>query len=166
MPALTARRLATALGCQAMSLYHHFPSRQHLLDALVEHAIAAVPEPAATLDPIAAIATLAREYRATALRHPRLFHAVVRHRIDQPAGGLFLERMLPHFHAAIPDSRLAVQAHRAFEYYVTGAVLDETSGHAAFELGLAMVLKGLAELRASVPTPPVPLPKPVIRPKP
>lgn len=170
MPALTARRLATTLGCQAMSLYHHFPSRRHLLDALVEHAIVAIPEPAATLDPIAAIATLAREYRATALRHPHLFHAVVRQRFDQPAGSAFLERMLPHFQAAIPESRLAEQAYHAFRYYVTGALLDEASGHtsgdAAFGLGLAMVLNGLAELRASVLTPPVPLPKPVIRPKP
>jgi AcrR family transcriptional regulator len=30
-----------------MSIYHHFPSKQHLLDALVEHAIGSVhvPEP-------------------------------------------------------------------------------------------------------------------------
>ena len=49
---LTTRKLGERLGCEAMSIYHHFPSKQHLLDALVEHAITSVevPEPGPDLE--------------------------------------------------------------------------------------------------------------------
>lgn len=124
---LTARRLAAALGCEAMSIYHHYSSKQHLLDAVVEHAVAGVQEPEETADPIARLAFLAREYRTMAHRHPRLAHYIALHRLDSPAGVAFVERMLRHFHAAIPDDRLAAQAFRIFGYYVVGATLGETS---------------------------------------
>ncbi len=52
LPGLTTRRLGAALGCEAMSIYHHFPSKQHLLDALVERAIAGVAEPPPDADPV------------------------------------------------------------------------------------------------------------------
>jgi len=128
---LTTRRLGGSLGCEAMSVYHHFPNKQHLLDALVEHAIAGIPEPSPDLDPIERLRFLGREYRAMAHRFPRLFHLVALHRLNMPAGVAFIERMLGHFHAAVPDDRLAAQAFRIFGYYVIGAALDETSGYAA-----------------------------------
>jgi AcrR family transcriptional regulator len=36
LPALTMRRLAAELGVEAMSLYHHVPNKEALLDGLVE----------------------------------------------------------------------------------------------------------------------------------
>src|SRR5262249_4103826 len=48
---LSTRRLGQRLGCEAMSIYHHFPSKAHLLDALVDHAIASVEPPPAHLSP-------------------------------------------------------------------------------------------------------------------
>src|SRR5262245_15638613 len=48
---LSTRRLGAQLGCEAMSIYHHFPSKAHLLDAMVDHAIASVEAPPAHLDP-------------------------------------------------------------------------------------------------------------------
>jgi AcrR family transcriptional regulator len=131
LPGLSARRLGRALGCEAMSVYHHFPSKRHLQDAMVEHAIAGIPEPAADLDPIARLRFLGREYRVMAYRYPRLLPLIALHRLNMPAGVAFIERMLRHFHAAVPDDRLAAQAFRIFGYYVIGAALDETSGYAA-----------------------------------
>ena len=127
----TTRRLGRALGCEAMSVYHHFPSKRHLQDAMVEHAISGIPEPAADLDPIARLRFIGREYRAMAYRHPRLLPLIALHRLNMPAGVAFIERMLRHFHEAVPDDRLAAQAFRIFGYYVIGAALDETSGYAA-----------------------------------
>jgi len=49
---LSTRRLGQCLDCEAMSIYHHFPSKQHLLDALVDHAIASVDMPSADLTPV------------------------------------------------------------------------------------------------------------------
>ncbi|MGW4464594.1 TetR/AcrR family transcriptional regulator C-terminal domain-containing protein [Micromonospora sp. NPDC004704] len=39
IPALTMRRLATDLGVEAMSLYHHLPGKEGLLDGLAEAVI-------------------------------------------------------------------------------------------------------------------------------
>jgi len=128
---LTTRRLGEMLGCEAMSVYHYFPSKRHLQDAMVERAIAGIPEPAADLDPIERLRFIGWEYRAMAHRHPRLFPLIALHRLNMPAGVAFIERMLCHFHAALPDDRLAAQAFRVFGYYVLGAALDETSGSAA-----------------------------------
>ena len=200
LPAFTIRQLGAALCCEAMSVYHYFPSKQHLLDAMVEHALAGIPEPAAGLPPIERLRFVGREYRAMAHRHPKLFPLVALHRLNMRAGVAFIERMLRHFHAALPDDRLAAQAFRIFGYYVIGAALDETAGYAAgpsaaepvtdefiarecprlaaaapffghphfestFDLGLEMMLKGIAELRAGLLTNARPPPKPVVRPK-
>jgi len=128
---LTTRRLGEVLGCEAMSVYHHYPSKQHLFDAMVEHAIAGVREPPAELEPIERLRFLGQEYRAMAYRYPRFFHLIALHRLEMPAGVAFIERMLRHFRAAVPDDRLSAQAFRIFGHYVIGAALDDTSGYAA-----------------------------------
>ncbi len=198
--ALTFRRLGEALGCEAMSVYHYFPSKRHLMDALVAHVLAGIAEPPADLDPIGRLRFIGWEYRAMAHRHPRLFPHAALHRLNMPAGVAFIERILRHFHAALGDDRLAAQTFRIFGYYVIGAALDETAGYAAgpssaspvtdgyiahecprlaasapyfkqahfestFELGLEMMLKGIADLRAGPPAAPARAPKPVVRPK-
>ncbi|MDF0528710.1 TetR family transcriptional regulator [Tsukamurella sp. 8F] len=45
LAALSMRRLGTALGVEAMALYHHFPSKGALLDGLVERLVGAVALP-------------------------------------------------------------------------------------------------------------------------
>lgn len=39
MAAFSTRKLAAELGCEAMSIYHYFPSKGHLLDALVDRVV-------------------------------------------------------------------------------------------------------------------------------
>jgi AcrR family transcriptional regulator len=131
LPALTFRRLGAALDREAMSIYHYFPSKRHLLDALVERTLEGIGEPPADLDPIGRLRFLGLEYRAMAHRYPGFFPYAALHRLNMPAGVAFIERMLGHFRAAVPDDRLAAQAFRIFGYYVVGAALDETAGYAA-----------------------------------
>lgn len=128
LPQLTVRALGEALGCEAMSVYHHFPSKQHLLDALVEQAIAGVPEPPPGFDAFARLRFLGIEYRAIAHRHRQLLPLIALHRFNTPAGVAFIERLLRHFRDAVPDDRLAAQAFRVFGYYVIGAALGEAYG--------------------------------------
>jgi AcrR family transcriptional regulator len=130
LPGFTFRRLGDALGCEAMSVYHYFPDKQHLVDAMVEHALAGIREPAAEFLPIDRLRFIGREYRAMAHRQPKFFPLIALHRLNMPAGVAFTERMLRHFHALLPDDRLAAQAFRIFAYYVIGAALGETAGHA------------------------------------
>ena len=151
-------------------------------------------------NPIDRLRFLGWEYRSMAHRHPKLFPLAALHRLNMPAGVAFIERMLRHFRAALPDDRLAAQAFRIFGYYVIGAALDETAGYAAgpsaaepvsddfvarecprlaaaapyfkrpyfestFELGLEMMLNGIADLRATMLADVPRAPKPVVRPK-
>ena len=126
---LTTRRLGSALGVQAMSIYHHFPSKQHLLGALVDHALAAIRLPPAGPEPVERLRRLAYAWRAEAHRHPQLFPLLAVHRLNTPTGVRFIESVLGLVDALIPERELAARYFRAFGFYLMGGVLDETNGY-------------------------------------
>ncbi len=66
MEAFSMRRLGQALGCEAMSLYNHFPSKAHVLDALVDRVLAGIPIPDRHLAAGLRLRQLARHWRAMA----------------------------------------------------------------------------------------------------
>jgi AcrR family transcriptional regulator len=127
---LTTRRLGQRLGCEAMSIYHHYPSKQHLLDALVEHALASVEVPEPGPDAEARVRRALDSYRAMARRWPALFPLVAVHRLNMPAGVRFIESILRLIYALLEDDELTARHFRAMGYYLTGACLDETAGYA------------------------------------
>ena len=126
---LTTRKLGKALGVEAMSIYHHFPSKRHLHDALVDHAIGSVAFPPPG-PPLARLRALCVAYRAMAHRHAALYPLIGLHRLNTPAGVRFLERVLSIVHEAVPDADQAARQFRAIGYYLMGAAFDETAGYA------------------------------------
>jgi AcrR family transcriptional regulator len=78
LPTLTMRRLGARLGVEAMSLYHHVPGKEELLDAIVD---VLVGDMRADPDVLAAPETswqdflqrLAHGVRRVALAHPKSF---------------------------------------------------------------------------------------------
>lgn len=77
LPAVTMRGLGTRVGVEAMSLYHHLPGKDALLDGLVEAVIAEVMDAISALEepepPPDWKATLRRRFltaRSVMLRHP------------------------------------------------------------------------------------------------
>ncbi len=67
--AVTMRRLAQALGVEAMSLYHHVSGKDDILDGMVDAVFAEVEIPADT-DWRTAMAGRAHSMRAALARHP------------------------------------------------------------------------------------------------
>jgi len=128
--AFSTRKLGERLGCEAMSIYHHFPSKQHLLDALVEHAIATVEVPEPGPDGEARLRRTLESYRAMARRWPKLFPLVALHRLNMPAGIRFIESVLSVIHWKMQDPELTARHFRAMGYYLIGACLEETAGYA------------------------------------
>jgi AcrR family transcriptional regulator len=124
------RRLGAFLGCEPMSIYHWFPSKAHLMDALIDDALRSVLVEPPDADPIDRLRAMAHSYLQVARRHPQLFPLVAVHRLNTPTGVGFIESVLALVQAAIPDDRLAAQYFRVLSYYVTGAALDETAGYA------------------------------------
>jgi AcrR family transcriptional regulator len=123
------RKLAARLGCQAMSLYHHYPSKAHLMDAMLDRIIASTPFPSADLPWDARLAMLARDFRAVALRHPRFFPFLATHRLNTPTGLRWIDHVIASFRAGGLGDEDAARLFRAFGYYLMGAGLDETAGY-------------------------------------
>jgi AcrR family transcriptional regulator len=67
---LTMRKLAECLGVEAMSLYHHVPNKDAILDGIVDIVFAEMELPPITLDWKCAMRARAASVRAVLLRHP------------------------------------------------------------------------------------------------
>jgi AcrR family transcriptional regulator len=130
LAALSTRRLAERLGVEAMSIYHHFASKHHLLDAMVDAAIASIEAPPAALPALERLRFAAHAYRAMANRHAALFPLVAVHRLNTPTGVRFIEATLALVQAVVPDAERAARHFRVLGYYLMGAGLDETAGYA------------------------------------
>jgi len=130
LAAFSTRKLGERLACQAMSIYHHFASKQHLLDALVEHALSTVEVPEPGPDGEERLRRTLDSYRAMARRWPKLFPLVALHRLNMPAGIRFIESVLRVIHWKMQDPELTARHFRAMGYYLIGACLEETAGYA------------------------------------
>lgn len=123
------RVLAKKLGCEAMSIYHYFPSKAHLFDAMIEICIAETKVPPVGLPWIERLRGLAHAYRATALRHPGFFLYFAIYRMNNRAGLSFLNRIVEIFQeTGLPPARQAAHF-RVIGYYIMGAGLDEAMGY-------------------------------------
>jgi AcrR family transcriptional regulator len=128
--ALSTRKLGLRLGCEAMSIYHHFPSKRHLLDALVDHAIASIEIPPPGVAPLERLRQTMLAYRDMANRFAALYPLVAVHRLNTPTGVRMIESVLALIADVLPDAELAARHFRVLGYYITGASLDETAGYA------------------------------------
>ncbi|MCB1404527.1 MAG: TetR family transcriptional regulator, partial [Rhodobacteraceae bacterium] len=79
------RKLGAELGCEAMSLYHYFPSTGHLMDALIDRiARQYLPMPAASLPWRERLRAFCIRWRAVALANPGFFGFLATHRMNTP----------------------------------------------------------------------------------
>lgn len=127
---LSTRRLGQRLGCEAMSIYHHYPNKHHLLDAMVDHIVASIEIPPPQASPLERLRLAMYAYRATAHRFPAMIPLVVVHRLNTPTGVRWIESTLTLLQDVVPDPQLAARHFRTIGYFLVGAVLDETSGYA------------------------------------
>jgi AcrR family transcriptional regulator len=130
LEAFSTRRLGDKLGCQAMSIYHHFPSKAHILDALVDRVLASIPLPTRKQSPAMRLRALAHQWREAALAHPRLYPHLAMHRWNSETGVKFLAEIMRCFHDAGLSDEAAARHFRVLCYLVLGATLDEISGYA------------------------------------
>jgi AcrR family transcriptional regulator len=133
LAALSTRRLGDELGCEAMSIYHHFPNKAHLMDALVDlmlaEAAARVPA-AGQGEWLERLRQAAQGFRAMALMHPKFFPFFAVHRLNTPSGVAYINGVIGILRGAGFSDRDAARYFREIGYYLTGAALDETAGYA------------------------------------
>jgi AcrR family transcriptional regulator len=124
------RKLAAKLGCEAMSLYHHFASVAHLYEALVDRLVREADLLPASRPWRERLVHAASGFRAMAYAHPRFFPYVALFRMNTPTCIAWLDGTIQIFRDAGLSDADAARYFRSFSYYLVGAFLDETSGYA------------------------------------
>jgi len=123
------RLLARELGCEAMSIYHYFPSKAHLFDALVELVIHDTGLPPKDLPWVQSLRYFCNSFRAAALRHPGFFLYFAIYRMNSRAGLAFVNGIVDAIaRSGLTPERQAVHF-RSIGYYLMGAGLDESMGY-------------------------------------
>lgn len=129
LAAFSQRALARALGVEAMSLYHWYPSQLELLNALLDRVVRHIEVPT-TGTPAARLREAALSFRAVALRYPAFVGAfVLPHRFNTETGLACLEAILAVFHQAGVAGERAARMFRSYMHQLMGALLDETAGY-------------------------------------
>lgn len=125
LEALTMRRLAQALGVEAMSLYHHVSSKNDILDGMVDLVFAQIELPAGSGDWKKEMKKRAHSARAALNRHPWAIGLME----SRAAPGL---ATLRHHDAVLGSLRkggfslaLTAHAYSLIDAYLYGFVLQE-----------------------------------------
>ena len=129
----STRKLGRALGVEAMAIYWYYPSKEALLDAVVEALIAklgsAAPddrEPPA--DFIDALRKLAHAYRGLAHAYPSAFQLLATRRFATEGTYRFLDDLFTLAEHYGLDARTTARFYRIVASYCSGIALDELAG--------------------------------------
>jgi AcrR family transcriptional regulator len=122
--ALSMRKLAGALGVEAMSLYNHVANKDEVLSLMVDAVAAEIPAPNPDDDPLVAVRTLALDTREALLRHPWAASLWLRH-LPGPARVQHMEYLLAALAATDMTPAVAHLAFHAVNNHVIGYTLQE-----------------------------------------
>jgi AcrR family transcriptional regulator len=126
LDALSMRTLARALKVEAMSLYNHVPSKEHLLDGLVELVVAEIELPGIGGDWRAAMRRRAQSAHSVLMRHPwatMLFAS----RLNGPNMLRYVDATIGCLRAARFSYPMVDYAWNALDAYVYGYTLQRLS---------------------------------------
>lgn len=125
LESFSTRRLGQTLGVEAMALYHHFPSRTALLDAVAEWLMAEIDMPPSAPDVIAWLREVSCRYVAIARRHPEAFPLLAARRFNTEAALGFVERVIAELVGAGVRIDVAADIFRGIGAFANGAALAE-----------------------------------------
>lgn len=126
----STRKLGRALGVEAMAIYWYFPSKDALLDAVVESLIArmgvgSLPEEA---DLLANLRKVAYAYRGLAHQFPNAFPLLASRRFATPQTYKFLDDLFGAARREGYDEKTTARFFRLVSSYCSGVALDELAG--------------------------------------
>lgn len=124
---LTMRGLARELGVEAMSLYHHFASKEILLDAMVDRVYGEITLPAATGDWREELRRRSLSVRTALRRHPWALPLMESRRTPGPATLNYHDANIACMRSAGFPPHVVAQAYAVLDAYVYGFVLQEST---------------------------------------
>lgn len=126
--AITMRRVARELGVEAMSLYHHVPNKDAILDGVVDKVFTAIELPdAACADWRDAIRARAASARSVLAEHSWALGLMDSRRTPGPATLRHHDAVLGVLREAGFTLPMAAHAISLIDSYINGFVLQETS---------------------------------------
>lgn len=122
---LTMRRLAEELGVEAMSLYHHVPNKDAILDGMIDLVFREVEVPSRDGDWKAAMRTRASSMRAVLLRHRWAITLMESRRAPGPANLEHHDAVLGCLRGGGFSLELTAHAYAVLDAFIYGFVHTE-----------------------------------------
>lgn len=129
LSALSMRRLGAELGVEAMTLYHHIPNKEAILDGMVEHVAAQATPP--TFDPASwqeAMRHFAHSLLAALSAHPNMVPLFVSRPATTAQNLRTMEAALEALHSAGFELTRALDAVGSLVGFVLGHVATRPAG--------------------------------------
>jgi AcrR family transcriptional regulator len=124
---LSMRRIASALGVEAMSLYNHVANKDDVLDGLADLAVGEIDVPSSDDDWRAAMRRRAVSIRDMLERHPWAGAVIESRRNPSPARTRYPEAVIRSLREAGFSVPMAIHAFFTLDSYVYGFALHLTS---------------------------------------
>jgi AcrR family transcriptional regulator len=127
----STRKLGRLLGCEAMAIYWYYPSKDALLDAVVDRLMSSVGTALAEKqsdDWIATMRALAHAYRQVAHDHPKAFPLLATRRFASESTFAFLDRLFELAYEQGIDEKTTARFYRVISSYCSGFALSELAG--------------------------------------
>jgi AcrR family transcriptional regulator len=138
--ALSMRRLAAALGVEAMSIYHHIPNKGALVDAMADRIFGEIELPDDEADWRQAVRKCAESAHRQLMAHPWASSLVMSPSSPgpQPARTRYIDWLLRLLADAGLSPKLAYRGYHAIDAHILGF----TAWHLGHSSGLKTVLAG------------------------
>ncbi|SDM56356.1 TetR/AcrR family transcriptional regulator C-terminal domain-containing protein [Allokutzneria albata] len=130
---LSMRKLAAAVGVEAMSLYNHVPNKDAVIDGIAELVIRGMVLPEPTGDWKNDLRGLADAFRTAATRYPHAAGLVLTRQLGSDASLAGTDAALSVLRGAGFGAEEAVHALRAVLAFLVGTVLREVESGPAFD---------------------------------
>lgn len=124
---LSMRKLAEELGVEAMSLYHHVPNKDAILDGMVDLVFAEIALPVQDGDWRAAMRARANSVRSVLLRHPWALRVIESRKAPGHATLAHHDAVLGALRAGGFSIVLTAHAYALLDSYIFGFVQTELS---------------------------------------
>jgi AcrR family transcriptional regulator len=127
LDAFSTRKLGEALGCEAMAIYYYYPSKEALLDAVVDQMMAGVAAEVGTetADWVDAMRKVAHAYRRVARVHPKAFPLLATRRFASESTYAFLDELFALARRQRISDRTVARFYRVVGSYCSGFALNE-----------------------------------------
>ncbi|MEO8549929.1 MAG: TetR/AcrR family transcriptional regulator C-terminal domain-containing protein [Kofleriaceae bacterium] len=124
----STRKLGRVLGCEAMAIYWYYPSKDALLDAVVDVLMAPVASAVAGRDRpdwIGVLRELAHAYRRIAHDHPNAFPLLATRRFASEGTYAFLDQIFELARGQGIADQITAKFYRVVSSYCNGFALNE-----------------------------------------